>query len=94
MSGQVLLMPDHFCIVSDHAKLKFSFDRQNVSPAADSYNLPWTYVTLICCFFPAVIAALGLFAETNTVVYSDLSEEAKSLNERARKFSLQVRIHV
>ena len=22
MSGQVLLMPDHFCIVSDHAKLK------------------------------------------------------------------------
>ena len=22
MSGQVLLMPDHFCVVSDHAKLK------------------------------------------------------------------------
>ena len=22
MSGQVLLIPDHFCIVSDHAKLK------------------------------------------------------------------------
>ena len=33
-------MPDHFCIVSDHAKLKFSFGRHNVSPAADSYNWP------------------------------------------------------
>ena len=50
-SSYVLLMPDHFCIVSDHAKLKFSFDRQNVSPTADSYNLPCKtqrYVTLRC----------------------------------------------
>ena len=34
-------MPDHFCIVSDHTKLKFSSHRHNVSPAADSYNWPW-----------------------------------------------------
>ena len=40
MSGQVLLIPDHFCIVSDHEKLKFSSQRHDVSPAADSYNWP------------------------------------------------------
>ena len=37
MSGQVLLIPDHFCIVSDQ---KFSSQRHDVSPAADSYNWP------------------------------------------------------
>ena len=37
LSGQQL-MPDHFCIVSDHAKLKFSSHRHNFSPAVDSYN--------------------------------------------------------
>ena len=31
-----LLMPDHICIVSNHAKLKFSSHRHNVSPAADT----------------------------------------------------------
>ena len=31
-------MLDHFCIVSNHAKLKFSSHSHYVSPAADSYN--------------------------------------------------------
>ena len=39
-------MPDHLCIVSNHAKLKFSFDRHNVSPSADSYN--WPCISELC----------------------------------------------
>ena len=42
-------MPDHFCIVSDHAKLKFSFDRHNVSPSADSYYWPCMYIRTCTC---------------------------------------------
>ena len=55
-------MPDHFCIVSDHAKLKFSFDRQNVSPVADSYNLP------CCSHFYRILP--NTLAYTQQVVYS------------------------
>ena len=39
-------MPDHFCIASDHTKLKFS---SHVSPAADSYN--WSCVCVWLFFF-------------------------------------------
>ena len=37
MINHNLLVFDHFCIVSDHAKLKFCFGATDVSPAADSY---------------------------------------------------------
>ena len=48
MSGQVLLMPDHFCIVSDHAELKSIFDRRNVSPAADSLCTYEMHMLCVC----------------------------------------------
>ena len=38
--GQVLLMPDQFLHCVRPCKVEISFDRHNVSPAADSYNLP------------------------------------------------------
>ena len=41
MTDQVLLMPDHFCIVYDHAKLKLvSTDKMSVQQQIAIINLP------------------------------------------------------
>ena len=69
MSDQLLLMLDRFCVVSYHAKLKFSYHRHNVSPAADGYYRRFTIITNY------VYDIIGGNFETNfTLAHAELTQ--------------------
>ena len=73
MSGQVLLMPDHFCVVSDRAKLKLVLtDIMSVQQQ----------IVIIC---PAVepLYYNGHFGTTNSLRYTEVSVTQRVQRSRA-----------